>query len=107
MDQRHMTANSDFIRKVWSDEAFARDLLADPKTVLAPYGIVTADDVEIKVVCDSDKLKHICIPAAPSEGEIGEEDLFRAQGGSTAVCASFVASLVATAVGTITIVETL
>ncbi|MEX0350244.1 MAG: hypothetical protein AB3N15_12545 [Paracoccaceae bacterium] len=107
MKQAATIANSEFIHKVWSDEAFAQELLADPKFALEPHGFVTDDEVEIKVVRDSEKLRHICIPAAPSEGEIGEEDLLRAQGGTTPVCASFVASFIVSAVGTITIVETL
>ncbi|MDP5216874.1 hypothetical protein Q5Y75_06560 [Ruegeria sp. 2205SS24-7] len=107
MEHKSMTAGKNLIHEIWSDEAFAQELLADPKSALKPHGFVTDDDVEIKVVRDSEKLRHVCIPAAPSEGEIGEEDLLRAQGGTTPVCASFVASFIVSAVGTITIVETL
>ena len=39
------------------------------------------DDVEIRVVRDTDTVKHLHIPAAPSEGEISDDDLVGAQGG--------------------------
>ena len=39
------------------------------------------DDLEIRVVRDTENVKHLYIPAAPSEGEIADADLLAAHGG--------------------------
>ena len=45
-------------------------LQSDPNAVFAEMGGRIPDDVEIRVVRDTDTVKHLHIPAAPSEGEI-------------------------------------
>ena len=76
-------AQADFLHRVWTDDAFAARLEGDPKAVFAEMGRRIDDEVEIRVVRDTDKVKHLHIPAAPSEGEISDGDLAGAQGGLT------------------------
>ncbi len=81
-------AQADFLNRVWTDDAFADRLESDPKAVFAEMGSQVGDDVEIRVVRDTEKVKHLHIPAAPWEGEVTDGDLLCAQGGlnSTVVC---------------------
>ena len=92
MNDQHMqgagyAAQADFLHKVWTDDAFAARLEGDPKAVFAEMGSQIPDDLEIRVVRDTDNVKHLHIPAAPSEGEISDGDLAGAQGGTSFGCA--------------------
>ncbi|MEX0348269.1 MAG: hypothetical protein AB3N15_02515 [Paracoccaceae bacterium] len=91
------TAKSEFLNKVWTDKDFARQLEEDPKTALAEFDLNIPDDVEIRIVRDTESEKHLHIPVAPAEGEISEADLLEAQGGTTIICLS---GTVSTIVGT-------
>ncbi|MDA4845859.1 nitrile hydratase subunit alpha [Hoeflea poritis] len=79
-------ARVELLNKVWTDDAFADRLQSDPKAVFAEMGGQIPDDVEIRVVRDTENVKHVYIPAAPSEGEIADTDLLGAQGGTSFVC---------------------
>ena len=76
-------AKVELYNRVWTDEAFAARLESDPKAVFAEMGGQIPDEVEIRVVRDTDTVKHLHIPAAPSEGEISDGDLAGAHGGIT------------------------
>ena len=97
-------ARVELLNKAWTDDAFAARLESDPKSVFAEMGGRIPDDVEIRVVRDTDTVKHLYIPSAPSEGEISDTDLLGAQGGTTTTClisttlpATFVGSAVVSA----------
>ena len=97
MNNQHMhgavqAAQADFLHKVWTDDAFAARLQSDPKAVFAEMGGQIPDDVEIRVVRDTDTVKHLYIPAAPSEGEISDGDLVGAQGGLSLLMSVLAAS---------------
>ena len=79
-------AHVELLNRVWTDDAFAARLEDDPKAVFAEMGGQIPDEVEIRVVRDTENVKHLYIPAAPSEGEITDTDLLGAQGGSTPAC---------------------
>jgi hypothetical protein len=83
-------ANAEFLRKVWTDETFGARLDSDPRSVLAEIGGKFPDDIEIKVVRDTDAVKYLHIPAAPWEGEISDAELLGAQGGTAFICLSAV-----------------
>ncbi len=53
---------------------------------LAAAGAKMPDGVQLRVVEDTDTVKHLVLPAAPGEGEIAEEDLERVSGGTCACC---------------------
>jgi hypothetical protein len=81
-----LRAQVEFLNKVWTDEAFRARLESDPKAVLKEMGGRVPDDVQIKVVRDTDRVKYLHIPSPPPEGEISDADLEKAQGGTTGLC---------------------
>lgn len=62
------------VARAWSDEALKQRLLENPRTVLAEHGIEVAYDMELRVVEDSDQVRHLVLPASPS-GELSDEEL--------------------------------
>jgi hypothetical protein len=77
------------IAQAWSDEDYKRQLLDDPASALAEAGAEVPDGVQLRVVEDSDTLRHLVIPTAPGEGEIDEQDLERVSGGTVMSIACF------------------
>ncbi len=70
------------IAQAWSDDGYKRQLVDDPAGALAEAGAEVPDGLQLRVVEDTDTLKHLVLPAAPGEGEIAEEDLERVAGGT-------------------------
>jgi Nitrile hydratase, alpha chain len=62
------------VARAWSDEDFKRRLLADPRAVLAEHGIDVPDDVEVRVVEDTPRVRHFTLPPSPA-GELADEEL--------------------------------
>ena len=68
----------------WRDEAVKARFHADPKAVLAEYGIPVPDGLTVKVVENADDCVHITLPSPPPEGaNISDADLTDAAGGGT------------------------
>lgn len=67
------------IARAWSDEDFKDRLVSDPRAVLAEYGIEAPEGVEIKVVEDTDAVRHITLPLSPA-GELADEELVGSAG---------------------------
>lgn len=65
---------SQIVARAWADEAFKYRLLSEPTAVLREHGLEIAPDVELKVVEDTDKIRHFVLPAAPI-GELTDEEL--------------------------------
>jgi Nitrile hydratase, alpha chain len=95
-------AQASFLNRVWADDAFRARLENDPRAVLQELGGELPPDVEVRVVCDTDKVKFLHIPSPPPEGEISDHDLLAAQGGTTVWCLTL--SAAASAAVTITTV---
>jgi hypothetical protein len=72
------------IAQVWSDEDFKQRLLIDPRGVLAEFGIELAEGTEIKVVEDTETVRHLVLPPAPID-ELTDEELI---GDTVAYCYS-------------------
>src|SRR5262245_6999877 len=72
---------SQVVAKAWVDDAFKRRLLADPAAVLQEHGVAVPPGVQVKVVEDTDTVRHMTLPARPP-GELSEEELARAAGGA-------------------------
>ena len=71
----------------WKDEALKARFLADPKAVLAEFGIDVPANINVNVVENSDNCVHITMPHAPARGtELSDEELAGAAGGDP--CAS-------------------
>lgn len=76
----------EILNKAWADTAFMAQLETDPRAALIAAGHDIPEDVEVKIVRDTDKKRFLHVPAAPQEGEISDSDLLNAQGGTTFVC---------------------
>ena len=66
----------------WKDEALKARFMSDPKAVLAERGIDVPDNIDVKVVENSDNTVHITMPMAPDgHEELSMEELSQAAGG--------------------------
>lgn len=62
------------VAKAWSDDNLRERLLADPAAVLEEQGIEVPGDIELKVVEDNDQVRHLILPARPSD-DLSDEEL--------------------------------
>jgi hypothetical protein len=81
-----MTEQRNALAKVfaacWKDEALKARFMADPKAVLAEYGMDVPANINVNVVENSDNTVHITMPQAPAgAGELSDEELSNAAGG--------------------------
>ena len=66
----------------WKDEALKTRFMADPKAMLAEYGMPVPEGMNIKVVENSDRRVHITLPAPPvGHTDLSDEELSKAAGG--------------------------
>ena len=72
------------VKRCWTDEAFRRELLADPAACFVKYTGLSADKVPAIVVHEeSGRDWHLVIPAKPARAdELSDADLERVAGGS-------------------------
>ncbi len=70
------------IAKALQDEAFKQQLIAAPAAVLKAEGAEVPEGVTLKVVADTESVRHIVLPAV--SGELSEDELVDAVGGSGA-----------------------
>jgi len=63
----HRRKMAKVIAKAWSDDAFKKSLLAEPKSVLEANGITIPRGLEVKVVEQTEKLMYIVLPFKPDE----------------------------------------
>ena len=70
----------------WKDDALKARFMADPKAVLAERGIDVPDNMDVKVVENSDNTVHITMPMAPDgHEELSMEELSNVAGGAAAM----------------------
>lgn len=62
------------VARAWADEAFKARLLADPRTVLREHGFELPPGAQVKVVEDTDRVRHFVLPPSPA-GELTDEEL--------------------------------
>lgn len=53
------------IARAWSDESFKKELLADPRTVLAAHGITVPEGVNLQVLEEKENTRYLILPAVP------------------------------------------
>ena len=71
----------------WKDEALKDRFMADPKVVLAEYGMTVPDNLDVRVVENADDCVHITLPAPPAgHEELSNDDLANAAGGGGKCC---------------------
>jgi len=54
------------IARCWEDEEFKKRLIADPAKILDAEGVSVPDGVSIRVVEDTEQIRTLIIPPAPS-----------------------------------------
>jgi Nitrile hydratase, alpha chain len=54
-----------FFARTWRDDKLKGQLKSDPKGTLRKHGFTIPDDVELKVLEDTPKVRHVVLPAAP------------------------------------------
>ncbi|WP_372573907.1 hypothetical protein [Ruegeria jejuensis] len=69
-----------------TDTDFQTQLQKDPHAVLEEYFGPIDRNIEIRVVQDTDRVKHLHVKAPPPQNEISDQDLLQAQGGTSPVC---------------------
>ena len=71
----------------WKDEALKARFMADPKAVLAEYGMSVPEGMNVKVVENSDSHVHITLPAPPAgDHDLSDDELSDAAGGFSWLC---------------------
>lgn len=70
------------VAKAWSDDGFKARLVSDTKAVLKECGIEMPEGIEVKVVENTDKVKHFIIPPRPDDDELSDEALQNVAGGA-------------------------
>ncbi len=74
------------IARAWSDPDFKAQLLRDPKTVLAGYGVDVPAGLNLRIVENTADTFHMVLPATPSQaGDLSDEDLQSLAGGKKGV----------------------
>jgi hypothetical protein len=71
------------VAEAWSDLELKERLLADPAAVLTEYGIEVPEDVELRVVEDTDQVRYLVLPPSPGD-DLSDEEL--GGGGAVAWC---------------------
>lgn len=76
-----MTINK-AIALAWKDAAYKAKLLHDPQSALEDVGLTVPKDAVLKVVENSNRARHIVLPAAPKNaGELSLEELEKVAAG--------------------------
>ena len=90
------------VKRCWTDEAFRRDLLADPAACFVKYTGLPAEQAPAIVIHEeSGSDWHIVIPAKPAQaGELSDADLERIAGGTDPLT-TVVTAVTVTAVTTV------
>ena len=85
-EQRNQLA--DLFAACWKDEALKQRFMADPKAVLAEYGMDVPDGMDVNVVENTDNTVRITMPAPPSgHRDLSDDELSNAAGGNQRGCA--------------------
>lgn len=69
------------IAKAWADEGFKNRLLSDQAKVFEEEGLEIAPGVEVRIVEDTDKVRHLLLPMKPVGMELSDEQLLQVSGG--------------------------
>lgn len=69
----------DIIVRALQDEAFRQQLIADPKAALKAAGVDVSENITLKVVADTESVRHIVLPAV--SGELTDAELDEVAGG--------------------------
>ena len=80
--KKNRAVAAELIAKATQDLQFRKAFIDDPKALLTDAGAEFDDDVEIRVVEKTDKLRYILLPAMPSGvSELNDEQMAQIAGG--------------------------
>jgi hypothetical protein len=69
------------VARAWTEEGFKKRLLADPAAVLKEHGVTVPPGLQVRVMEDTDQVRHLTLPQMPVTDQLSEEDLQLAAGG--------------------------
>lgn len=74
----------EIISKCWYDADFKKRFLAEPKKVLAEFGMDLPSGLDVKVVENTDKVMYLTLPPNPKAlgGELSDNQLDAVSGGA-------------------------
>jgi hypothetical protein len=73
------------VARALQDVDFKRRLLADPAAVLKKQGVAIPPGVQVRVAEDTEAVRHLVLPARTGDGELSDEQLAAAAGGSFSI----------------------
>jgi len=74
---------NEIIAKCWTDPAFKKRFIAEPKKVLAEFGTILPDGFNLKVVENTEDTMHLVLPPAPKRtNELSDGELDSVSGGA-------------------------
>ena len=74
------------VARAWSDPAFKKRLTSDPRAAAKEYDIQIPTGIEVKVVEDTDSVRHVILPLRPSAQDLSDEQLEQVAGGGCTAC---------------------
>ena len=78
------------VARAWSDPAFKKRLVSDPAGAAKEYDIQIPAGMEIKVVEDTETVRHVILPPRPSAQDLSDEQLEQVAGGGCTACGATV-----------------
>ena len=69
------------VARAWTDPAFKQRLLANPTDALREGGIDVPADTEVRVIEDTEQVRHLVLPPKPT-AELSDELLDRVAAGT-------------------------
>jgi hypothetical protein len=69
--KEHRKRMAQVVAKAWSDEAFKKRFLSQPKAVLEEYGITLPAEMNVKVVEQTENLMYVVLPFRGEDMEGG------------------------------------
>ena len=80
MDDKKM---SDLVASCWRDPDLKKRLIAEPKKVLAEYGVELPKELEVQVVENTDTRMYLVLPPPPAKSrELSDDQLDEVSGGA-------------------------
>ncbi len=74
----------EIISKCWGDAEFKKRFIADPKKILAEFGMEVPEGLNVKVVENTEDTMYLTLPPAPPKpkGELSDNQLDAVSGGA-------------------------
>ena len=74
---------SEIVSRAWGDSDFKARLISDPAAVFTEAGISVKEGTELRMVEDTESVRHFVLPAQPDGEELADAVLESASSGAT------------------------